>query len=123
MYTFVTILIMIISALLILVVLIQKPKGGGLASNFSASNQVMGVKRTKDVVENTTWILAMALFVLALGINYFIPREIETELKDSRVKESIQAMPSETPAAVPPAADAPASADEATPNEATEGAN
>jgi preprotein translocase subunit SecG len=58
MYTFITLLIVLISVLLILLVLIQKPKGGGLAQGFSSTNQIMGVKRTSDVVERGTWILS-----------------------------------------------------------------
>ncbi|MBQ1969916.1 MAG: preprotein translocase subunit SecG, partial [Paludibacteraceae bacterium] len=45
-YTVITILILIVSVLLIGVVLIQNSKGGGLASSFSAQNQIMGVKKT-----------------------------------------------------------------------------
>ena len=43
MYVFISILILIASILLILIVLIQNSKGGGLASGFSSSNQIMGV--------------------------------------------------------------------------------
>ena len=42
MYVFISILILIASILLILIVLIQNSKGGGLASGFSSSNQIMG---------------------------------------------------------------------------------
>lgn len=44
MYVFISILILIASILLILIVLIQNSKGGGLASGFSSSNQIMGVR-------------------------------------------------------------------------------
>ncbi len=63
---FVLILGIIVSILLILVVLIQNPKGGGIASNFSSGNQILGVRRTNAFVEKVTWILAGALLVLAL---------------------------------------------------------
>ena len=46
MYVFISILILIASILLILIVLIQNSKGGGLASGFSSSNQIMGVRKT-----------------------------------------------------------------------------
>jgi preprotein translocase subunit SecG len=69
MYTFITLLIVLVSVLLILLVLIQKPKGGGLAQGFSSTNQIMGVKRTSDVVERGTWILSLSLLTLALLIN------------------------------------------------------
>ena len=44
MYVFISILILIASILLILIVLIQNSKGGGLASGFSSSNQIMGIE-------------------------------------------------------------------------------
>jgi len=62
----VNILIIIASILLILIVLVQNSKGGGLASNFSASNQVMGVRKTTDFLEKATWTLALSLLVLCL---------------------------------------------------------
>lgn len=62
----ISVLIILVSVLLILVVLVQNSKGGGLASNFSASNQVMGVRKTADVLEKATWILASALLFLCL---------------------------------------------------------
>ncbi|MCM1449346.1 MAG: preprotein translocase subunit SecG [Clostridiales bacterium] len=56
----------IISVLLIIVVLIQKSKGGGLASNFAGSNQIMGVRRTNNVIEKATWTLAIIVCFLSL---------------------------------------------------------
>ena len=50
-YTLFVILIVIASLLMIGIVLIQESKGGGLASNFSSSNAIMGVRKTTDVVE------------------------------------------------------------------------
>ena len=61
-----SILIITVCVLLILVVLVQNSKGGGLASNFSSNNQVMGVRRTSDVLEKATWGFAIALFVFSL---------------------------------------------------------
>lgn len=66
MYTVITVLIIIISILLVLIVLVQNSKGGGLASNFSSSNQYMGVRKTADFLEKSTWTLAIALVVLSL---------------------------------------------------------
>lgn len=60
-------LIILASVLLGAIVLIQNPKGGGLAGNIAGfSNQFMGVKQTTDVLEKGTWILASALVVLCL---------------------------------------------------------
>ena len=45
-YILISVLILITCVLLGLVVLVQNSKGGGLASNFSSSNQFMGVRKT-----------------------------------------------------------------------------
>jgi preprotein translocase subunit SecG len=66
MSTVFSLLILITCILLILIVLVQNSKGGGLASTFSASNQVMGVRKTTDFLEKATWTLAGTLIVLCL---------------------------------------------------------
>lgn len=63
---FLTILILLASILMILIVLVQKSKGGGLASGFASSNQIMGVRKTTDFLEKTTWVLAGAIIVLSI---------------------------------------------------------
>ena len=75
MQVFFTILILICSVLLVLIVLVQNSKGGGLASGFSSSNQVLGVRKTTDFLEKATWSLAGTLVVLCIAITSFIPRE------------------------------------------------
>lgn len=72
MYTFFIILIIIASILLVLAVLAQHPKSG-MAANFGASNQVMGVRQTTDFLEKSTWIIAVAIFVLTLLATTSIP--------------------------------------------------
>ncbi len=56
----------IVSIVLVLVVLVQKSKGGGLSSNFSSSNQFMGAPKTADVLEKTTWVLAGTVIFLSM---------------------------------------------------------
>jgi len=68
MYILIT-LTVIVCALLGLFVLIQNPKGGGLSSDFSGSSQLAGVKKTGDILEKGTWVLAIGIMVLALAIN------------------------------------------------------
>lgn len=75
MFTTLIILAIIASILLIFIVLIQKPKGGGIAANFSGGNQIMGVKRTNDFVEKATWTLSAALLVFVLASNAFYSNE------------------------------------------------
>ena len=74
-FGFISILILMVGVLLTLIVLVQNSKGGGLASNFSGSNQVMGVRKTTDFLEKATWTLAVALLVLSLAASMTIPRE------------------------------------------------
>lgn len=62
-----TIATIIVSIVLVLVVLVQKSKGGGLSSNFSSSNQFMGAPKTADVLEKTTWILAGTVIILSMA--------------------------------------------------------
>ena len=66
MFTLITILIVAICVLLTLIVLVQNSKGGGLAANFSASNQIMGVRKTADFLEKATWTLAGSLVFLCV---------------------------------------------------------
>ena len=73
MYTLFVILIVLAALLMIGIVLIQESKGGGLASNFSSSNQIMGVRKTTDVIEKTTWGLAVAMVVLSVICAYVAP--------------------------------------------------
>ncbi len=61
------ILILIASIILGLIILIQNPKGGGLSASFGGvGNQLMGVKKTTDVLEKGTWLFAGIVSVLCL---------------------------------------------------------
>lgn len=95
------ILAVVISVLLVIVVLIQKSKGGGLASNFSGSNQIMGVRRTNDFIEKTTWTLATCVAVLAIisGMLFNFAGKKETTTLSSGEAQQEAATPFETPAA------------------------
>ena len=67
------ILIILAAVVLSLIVLVQNPKGGGLAGNIAGfSNQFMGVKQTTDVLEKGTWIFAAIIAVLCLTSTFFI---------------------------------------------------
>jgi len=67
------ILIILASVVLGLIVLVQNPKGGGLAGNIAGfSNQFMGVKQTTDVLEKGTWIFAAIIGVLCVISALFI---------------------------------------------------
>ena len=77
MYYLFVILIVIASLLMIGIVLIQESKGGGLSSNFSAGNQLAGVRKTTDFIEKATWGLAIAMVVLSVFCAYVAPTVTE----------------------------------------------
>ena len=88
-YILISVLILITCVLLVLVVLVQNSKGGGLASNFSGSNQFMGVRKTADFLEKTTWTLAIVLLVLSMISIFIIPRNANITTKDTELREQI----------------------------------
>ena len=65
MYTFSIIMIVVASILLILAVLVQSPKSG-MAANFGAANQTMGVRQTTDFLEKFTWAMIAAIVFFTL---------------------------------------------------------
>ncbi|MEP1093829.1 MAG: preprotein translocase subunit SecG [Cyclobacteriaceae bacterium] len=79
MYGVIITVILVVAILLILVVLAQNPKGGGLSSQFggSGSTQLMGVKKTGDLLEKLTWGFAIALLVLSISTNFVLPQPAE----------------------------------------------
>ena len=72
-YTLLVVLIVIASLLMIGIVLIQESKGGGLSSNFSSSNAIMGVRKTTDFIEKATWALAAFMVVISVFCAYTAP--------------------------------------------------
>jgi preprotein translocase subunit SecG len=79
MYTLFIVLIVLASLLMIFIVLIQESKGGGLASNFSSSNSIMGVRKTTDFIEKATWGLAAAMVVFSIVCAYTAPQAVTDE--------------------------------------------
>ena len=74
-YIFLTILIILVSILIMAIVLIQNPKGGGLGAGFGgAASNIMGHQKSGDVVEKATWYLIVALLVFSLSSAIFIDR-------------------------------------------------
>lgn len=82
MLLFVLILILIAAVLLILVVLAQNPKGGGLSSQFggSGASNIIGVKKTSDLLEKLTWGFAIAIVVLSMGTKLLINNQSADEI-------------------------------------------
>lgn len=75
MYNVLIVLIVIAAIFLTIIVVIQESKGGGLASGFAGSNSIMGVRRTTDLIEKTTWGLAIVIVVLSIACAYVIPSQ------------------------------------------------
>lgn len=87
-YIFVSVLVIIACILQILIVLVQNSKGGGLAAGFTGTGQTMGVRKTADFLEKSTWTLAVAILVLSLVATASIPRGEQAQ--GSRIEEQIR---------------------------------
>ncbi|MBQ7634934.1 MAG: preprotein translocase subunit SecG [Bacteroidaceae bacterium] len=94
MFTIIVVLAVIVAILLTFIVLIQESKGGGLASDFASSNQIMGVRKTTDFVEKATWTLAGLLVVLSIVTTYVVPRGDSSDAVVTNMR-------AEAPAALP----------------------
>lgn len=114
-YTLFVIFIVIASVLMIGIVLIQESKGGGLSSNFSSSNAIMGVRKTTDFVEKATWALAIFMVVCSIVCSYVAPMSTadqsvlertatETQNTNPNTTPGFGASQQQTPAANTPAA-------------------
>ena len=117
MYTFCIVVILLASVSLIFVVLVQSPKGG-MAANFGAANQVMGVRDAANGLEKFTWAMALVIVVLSLVATLSMDKgTVAASNKDlekdanaliemtQEVPVMPQAVPAEAPASEQPAAD------------------
>ncbi len=66
--TILSVIIVIASVLLVFVVFIQNPKGGGLSSDFGAAQQIGGVQKTNDFIDRATWGLAAVVAALSIWL-------------------------------------------------------
>ena len=89
--TILVVLAMAASVLLVLVVLAQNAKGGGLSSQFggSAASNMIGVKKTGDLLERLTWAFAIAIMLFSLGTNLVGPNNSDAIL-DKANQEKLQ---------------------------------
>jgi preprotein translocase subunit SecG len=108
------VILMVIAAILMcFIVLIQNSKGGGLASGFSSSNAIMGVRKTTDFLEKATWGLAAFMVVMSIFTAYAVPtkssgtQDVILEQAQQEEKTNPYNMPAGTAA---PATEAPAQA-------------
>ena len=102
MFTALVVLILIVCLLLALVVLAQNPKGGGISSQFGAGGaaNLMGVKRTGDLLEKLTWGFAIGLIVLSLGTHMISSGDGPTRsINQQRAQQNRTTTPAPAPAA------------------------
>lgn len=92
--TILIILACVASVLLVLVVLAQNAKGGGLSSQFggSGASNIIGVKKTGDLLERLTWGLIVGIMIFSLGTNLLDPSsgggdELLDKVKDERIQQ------------------------------------
>ncbi len=91
MYILFSVVILVVSVLLGLIVLVQNPKGGGLAANFSGGSQFMGVRQTADMLEKLTWGFGVGILILSLAAATIIPRQVNVNgQEDSQLKNKIE---------------------------------
>ena len=112
MYNVILIFIVVASVLMCLIVLIQESKGGGLASGFAENNAMLGVRKTTDVIEKTTWGLAIVMVALSVLSVAFLstPKTVGGTIMEQAVEQqatnpnNLPAIPQgETPSAEAPA--------------------
>jgi len=106
------ILIVIASAALGFMVLVQNPKGGGLSSNVGGfSNQLMGVKQTTDVLEKGTWMFAGIIAALAIFSTLFLKGGTTSGTDNSILQKVPTTQSAPAPAAAAPVNTVPAKPD------------
>ena len=91
--------ILVVCFLLGAVILVQNPKGGGLATGFQGASQFGGVQKTTDFLVKATWYLTGALFVLCISAGFFFGNMNEVVGIDDSI------LPASTMPAPPPAAE------------------
>ncbi len=89
MYTLFISLVLVAAVLLVLVVLAQNSKGGGLSGQFggSGASNLIGVKKTGDLLERLTWGFAIAIMVFSLATNFTTPSGNQADELLERAKE------------------------------------
>jgi preprotein translocase subunit SecG len=109
MYGLVIGLIIFFAVLLVLVILAQNSKGGGLTSQFggSAASNLIGVKKTGDLLEKLTWGFIIAIIVLSLSTNFIVAPAGGTtnEIFDKATQEAPKSNPVAAPSENSPASD------------------
>ncbi|TAH24904.1 MAG: preprotein translocase subunit SecG [Cytophagales bacterium] len=104
-------LIILTAVLLIISVLVQNPKGGGVASGWGINTNQFGVRKTTDFLEKSTWVLVGLLLVLSISANSLYTESEDSDIPSSVNVEKAQENKVQLPSAEPAAQQAPASSD------------
>jgi preprotein translocase subunit SecG len=90
------VLITIVCFLLVVVIMVQNPKGGGLSSSIGGSQMLGGVQKTTDFLDKSTWTLATILIALILLSSLSFTGSLSDN--DSKIIEKTEAPAATTPA-------------------------
>ena len=98
MYNLVIILIILFAVLLVLVILAQNSKGGGFTSQFggSTASNIIGVKKTGDLLEKLTWGFIIGIMVLSVATNFITPN------RGGTTNEILERAGEQAPVSAPP---------------------
>ncbi len=125
-YIFVSVIVIIACFLQILIVLVQNSKGGGLAANFTSAGQTMGIRKTADFLEKSTWTLAAAILLLSVVATASIPRggeqqrsRIQQQIDNTVDPNAVPTLPTANPVSTAPSATNPATSNPSAGNPAT----
>jgi len=97
MNTLFLILIIVAAIALILIVLIQNPKGGGINTEFGSAVQLGGAKRANDILAKGTWGLAIGIVVLCLVLAPYYKSQVVSEDENVTINSSTDAMMNSIP--------------------------
>ena len=89
-------IVLLSSVLLILVVYVQNPKGGGLSSDFGSPGQLGGVKKTNEFIDRLTWSLAGIIVLVSILITVRQPKPQKKEDTQKQQTEQPVQAPSTT---------------------------
>ena len=102
-FTILVVVIVIAAVLLTLVVLLQNGKDGGLATNFAAANQALGVRQAASSLEKATWILVTVILVLSIASTLTLTNASKSAAQDALSTEILNQQNTEEAPAFPTA--------------------
>jgi preprotein translocase subunit SecG len=97
MESLITVVIILASILLIAVVYIQNPKGGGLSTDFGGAHQLGGVQKTNDFIDKATWSLAGIIMVLSVVLTVMSKTPVPAAPEENQTEQG-QGKPGQQPA-------------------------